>query len=57
MKDLHTWFQEKFEKQLKNSRTRTEAFERAIEDAGFDAYSSYTSFSARRIAKQKNKKR
>jgi hypothetical protein len=56
-KDLHSWFKEKFDNQLKHSKTRTEAFYKAIDDAGFDAYSSYTSFSAVRSYKKKPKKR
>lgn len=56
-KDLYTWFEERFNDKLKNSASRTEAFYKAIDDVGFDAYSSYTSFSARRTAKNKKKKK
>lgn len=56
-KDLYTWFEERFSEQLKQSKTRQEAFHRAIDQAGFDAYSNYSSFNARRAAKNKQKKR
>lgn len=56
-KDLYTFFEERFNDKLKSSKSRTEAFYRAIDDVGFDAYSSYTSFSARRVAKNKKKKK
>lgn len=56
-KDLYTWFEERFAEQLKQSKTRQEAFYKAIDQAGFDAYSSYPSFNARRAAKNKQKKK
>ena len=54
-KDLLTWFEEKFESQLKNAPTRTEAFHKACESAGFEAYSSYNSFQTLRSKKYKKK--
>lgn len=54
-KDLLTWFEEKFESQLKHSPTRTEAFYKACENAGFEPYSSYNSFQTLRSKKYKKK--
>lgn len=56
-KDLYTFFEERFNDKLKSSKSRVEAFNKAIDDVGFDAYSSYTSFSTRRAAKNKKKKK
>lgn len=56
-KDLYTWFEERFNDKLKSSKTRVDAFYKAIDEVGFDAYSSYGSFSARRTANNKRKKK
>ena len=52
-KNLSTWFEEQFEKHLKDANSRNEAFLKTIDDIGFTPYTSYRSFS---VVRKRNKK-
>lgn len=55
---MYDKFSETFEKHLPTSPTRNEAFFKATEELGFDAYADYKSFNAVRSRKHKiNKSR
>jgi len=47
-KNLLTWFEEKYQENLKSQISCSEAFNRTIDQVGFDAYSSYNSFATTR---------
>lgn len=55
-KDLLTWFEEKFQDQLKASDTRVDAFYKTIDSIGFEPYNSYNSFNAARSRKYKKRR-
>jgi hypothetical protein len=54
-KKLFDFFNEKFEANLKGSRPSA-AFNKTTEEIGFEAYSSYESFSTCRKRARKNKR-
>lgn len=47
-KDLLTWFEEKYINNRKGNVSCVDAFHKTINEIGFDAYSSYTSFATSR---------
>ena len=53
-KTLFQWFNEKYQKHLFTGISCTEAFHLAIEEAGFQAYASFASFSSRRAARMRS---
>jgi len=53
-KTLFEYFNEKFEKNLVGSNP-TAAFEKTVEEIGFDAYSDYKSYSTVRRRKRKRR--
>lgn len=55
-KDLLTWFEEKFQEQLKHTPSRQDAFDKTINNIGFEPYSSYSSFSTVRSRKYKKRR-
>lgn len=55
-KDLFTWFEEKLQKHINNSNSNNEAFDKTIQDIGFEPYNSYNSFAAVRSKKYKKRK-
>lgn len=56
-KDLLTWFEERYQENLKNDINRLDAFEQTVSKIGFEPYSSYYSFAAARSRKYKKPKR
>lgn len=59
-KTLLTWFEEKFNANLRDLKSPNAAFEKTIETIGFEPYSSYNSFQTVRKKlkfKKKEKKR
>lgn len=49
---LIDFFQEKFDANLKHTKSRLDAFEKTNEQIGFDAYSSYNSYLTTRKRKK-----
>lgn len=53
--DKLTWFEQKYQQNLKG-RSCEDAFYKTIEQVGFDAYASYTSFATVRNKKRKKRR-
>jgi hypothetical protein len=55
MSELFDYFSRKFEENLPKTKSLKEAFEKTNEDIGFQAYSSYKSYSVNRSKKKKGR--
>jgi hypothetical protein len=53
---LMNWFEDKFQENLKTEQIGKEAFYKTINQVGFDAYSSYSSFLSQRSKSYKKRR-